>query len=130
MNGNNKIIDYLSKNLKIGIFARNKDGESALSICEALKNEEGTKTLQKYMEEYDTSKNKAQLLLEQLEREEKMGEESKDKKKAKKWRNKVNKISKAEGISVEEVEKRLAQEDVNKKNAAANQIILEAQKEK
>jgi len=59
MNGNNKIIDYLSKNLKIGIFTRNKNGESALSICEALNNEEGSKILQKYMEEYDTSKNKA-----------------------------------------------------------------------
>ena len=58
MNGNNKIIDYLSKNLKIGIFARNKNGESALSICETLNNDEGSKILQKYMEEYDTSKSK------------------------------------------------------------------------
>lgn len=130
MNGNNKIIDYLSKNLKIGIFARNKNGESALSICETLNNDEGSKILQKYMEEYDTSKSKAQLLLEQLEREEKAGEESKDKKKAKKWRNKVNKISKAEGISVEEVEKRLAAEAEETKNAAENQKKLEAQKEK
>ena len=59
INGNNKIIDYLSKNLKIDIFKRNKQGESALSICEALKNEEGTQILQKYMDEYDTSNAKA-----------------------------------------------------------------------
>ena len=37
-------------------------------------------------------------------------EVSKYKKKAKKWRNKINKISKAENIPVEEVEKRFAEE--------------------
>lgn len=30
MNGNNKILDYLTKNLKIDMFSRNKKGESAL----------------------------------------------------------------------------------------------------
>jgi len=34
MSSNNKMVDYISKNLKIGIFDRNKNGESALSICE------------------------------------------------------------------------------------------------
>lgn len=38
LNGNNKIITYIVKNLKIDIFERNKDGETALSICKSLKN--------------------------------------------------------------------------------------------
>jgi len=33
INGNNKILEYLAKNLKIDIFARNKDGETALTLC-------------------------------------------------------------------------------------------------
>jgi len=31
--GNNRILDYLMKNLQIDIFARNKDGDTAMSIC-------------------------------------------------------------------------------------------------
>jgi hypothetical protein len=50
-------------------------------------------------------------LLGELIQEDENTEESKAKKKQKKWRNKVNKIAKQEGISVEEVEKRLELED-------------------
>lgn len=41
INGNNKMIDYISKNVKIDIFGRNVNGETALNICIALKNAEG-----------------------------------------------------------------------------------------
>jgi ankyrin repeat protein len=44
--GNNKILDYIAKNLKIGIFERNKAGETALGICQSLNHEECTKTLE------------------------------------------------------------------------------------
>lgn len=49
-------------------------------------------------------------------KEEEHGEEAKAKRKQKKWRNKINKIAKAEGITTEEVEKRLAMEDELKKD--------------
>jgi hypothetical protein len=53
-----------------------------------------------------------QELLEDLTLEEKMQEKARLKKKEKKWRNKVNRIAKAEGIPVHEVERRLrAQEN-------------------
>jgi len=48
-------------------------------------------------------------------KEEEQGEEAKAKRKMKKWRNKINKIAKAEGISTEEVERRIAMEDELKK---------------
>jgi hypothetical protein len=44
-------------------------------------------------------------------------EEAKAKKKQKKWRNKVNKLAKQEGITVEEIEKRLEQEEADKQEA-------------
>lgn len=33
INGNNNILDYLAKNLKIELFERNEKGDTALSIC-------------------------------------------------------------------------------------------------
>lgn len=33
LNGNNNILDYLAKNLKIELFSRNEKGETPLSIC-------------------------------------------------------------------------------------------------
>ena len=31
---NNKILEYLMKNLEVDIFARNKNGDTAMTICE------------------------------------------------------------------------------------------------
>ena len=108
-------MDYLSKNLKIDIFERNKKGETALNICQTNKNSEGVEILEQFQQECDNSRNLANKLLDELENEEAKGEEAKAKRKEKKWRNKVNKIAKQEGISVEEVEKKLAMEDELKK---------------
>lgn len=108
-------MDYLSKNLKIDIFERNKKGETALNICQTNKNAEGVEILEQFQQECDNSRNLANKLLDELENEEAKGEEAKAKRKEKKWRNKVNKIAKQEGISVEEVEKKLAMEDELKK---------------
>ena len=99
------------------MFLRNNQGESALSICESLKNKDGAKILENYQMEFDQSKDVAKDLLDELTREEENDEEAKLKRKMKKWRNKVNKIAKTEGISVEEVEKRLNEEDKKKKEA-------------
>jgi ankyrin repeat protein len=38
LNENNNILDYLAKNSKIELFARNKKGETPLSIYQQLKN--------------------------------------------------------------------------------------------
>lgn len=76
---------------------------------------EGVKILDQYLKEYDQSKATAQDLLDELTKEDEHDEEAKLKKKLKKFRNKVNRIAKAEKISVEEVEKRLELENQNKK---------------
>jgi len=67
-------------------------------------------------------------LLNELENEEAHGEEAKAKRKQKKWRNKINKIAKQEGISAEEVEKKLAMEDELKKREEIR--LREEQEEK
>ena len=107
MNGNNKILDYLTKNLKTDMFSRNQKGESALSLADP----EGAKILEQYQMEYDQSGSTAQELLDELSREAEHDEEAQQKRKLKKWRNKVNKIAKTENISVEEVEKLLKLRD-------------------
>lgn len=76
------------------MFARNKSGETALSICQNLKNQEGVKTLEQYQQTYDKSDAIAKDLLDELNQEEENEEEAKNKKRQKKWRNKVNKIAK------------------------------------
>jgi len=77
LNGNNAILDYLSKNLKINIFERNQKGETALNICQLNKNADGTKILQQYTDEFDSSKNQAQQLLDEIEKEEAKTEKAK-----------------------------------------------------
>lgn len=114
LNGNNRILDYIAKNLKLDLLERNKNGDTALSICTAQKNTEGEEILQKYSAEYDTSKNLAADLLDQLEREEEKEEKAKAQRKLKKWRNKINKLAKQLNISPEEVEERLQKEEVEK----------------
>ena len=130
MNGNNKALNYLSKNLKINLFERNQSGETALNICSTLKNAEGAKILEQHAKEYDVSQAIAEKLLEQLGQEEEHDEEAKAKRKQKKWRNKVNKIAKQENISVEEVEKRLAEEEDRKKEEEAQRKRDEIAKQK
>lgn len=114
LNGNKKILDYIAKNLKIDLLERNKNGDTALSICTAQKNTEGEEILLKYSAEYDTSKNLAADLLSQLEREEEKEEKAKAQRKQKKWRNKINKLAKQLNISPEEVEERLEKEEQEK----------------
>ena len=123
-------MDYLSKNLKIDIFERNKKGETALNICQTNKNSEGVEILEQFQQECDNSRNLANKLLDELENEEAKGEEAKAKRKEKKWRNKVNKIAKQEGISVEEVEKKLAMEDELKKKEEVQARLDLEEKEK
>ena len=93
------------------MFKRNKEGDSILSISKSLNNHKGVEIINQLKSDYDKSKSIADELLGELIQEEENTEESKAKKKQKKWRNKINKIAKQEGISVEEVEKRLEQED-------------------
>jgi ankyrin repeat protein len=126
MNGNNKILDYLTKNLKTDMFSRNKKGESALSLA----NGDGAKILEQYQKEYDQSRLTAQDLLDELTKEEEHDEEAKLKRKQKKWRNKVNKIAKTENITVEEVEKRLEAQDRQRKEQEEQARLDEIEKEK
>ena len=103
-NGNNKILDYLSKNLKINIFDRNNQGETPLNICQSNKNSEGAKILEQYTDEYDSSKKQAEELLDEIQKEEEMTEEARAKRRQKKWRQKINKLAKQENKSPEEIE--------------------------
>lgn len=46
--GNTDILEYLIREMKLGIFERNNNGETALSIAQEKKNERAIKLLQKY----------------------------------------------------------------------------------
>lgn len=133
MNGNNKIIEYLGKNLDIEIFARNSKGETALNICSAAKNEKGIEILKQFQSDYDQSKSVADQLFEELNAETRKAEEDKAKKSAKRHRNKVNKIAKAEGKTIEQVEQELKEKEEQKKReeelAAKREAEAEARKE-
>jgi len=48
INSNNKIMDFIAKEGKIDIFGRNKDGETALSICQSNKNQKGVNLYEGY----------------------------------------------------------------------------------
>jgi ankyrin repeat protein len=117
INGSNKILEYIAKHLKVDIFDRNKSGETALSICKTIKNAEGEKILEKFSDEYDTSKNLAEDLLNQLDKEDQQDVKAKAQRKVKKYRNKINKLAKQLNISPEEVEERLKKEEEEKKEA-------------
>lgn len=117
INSNNAMIEFIVRTLKLDIFGRNKAGETALSICEMNNNQEGVDIFKKYLQSFDKSGDAADDLLKALEEEEEHDKEAKSKKKDKKWRNKINKIAKAEGISTDEVEKRLKEEAEQKKLA-------------
>ena len=69
INGNNQILDYLAKNLKIELFSRNEKGDTPLSICQQMKNQKGIEILQQYKDDYDKSKTFAENLLDELEHE-------------------------------------------------------------
>ena len=55
MYDNNQVLNYICKNLKINLFQRNKSEETALIICNKLKNAEGAKMIEEYLKEYDHS---------------------------------------------------------------------------
>lgn len=126
--GNNKILDYLAKNLKLDLFARNSKGETALNICHTAKNTAGVALLEDLQHTCDSSKGTADSLLSELAKEEEQAEKAKAQRKQKKWRTKINRLAKAEGITPEEVERRLEQEEDHKKQAAV--AAQKAQEEK
>ena len=128
--GNNKILDYLAKNLKLDLFARNNKGETALNICHTAKNQAGVVLLEKLQKTCDASKSTADSLLSELDREEEQAEKSKAQRKQKKWRTKINRLAKAEGITAEEVERRLEQEEETKKQAAVEAQKAQEEKER
>lgn len=134
LNGNNKILEYLGKNLDIEIFGRNSKGETPLNICTALKNEKGIEILKQFQQDYDKSASVADSLFEELNAAERKAEEDKVKKAAKRHRNKVNKIAKTENKTVEQVEKELKEKEEQKRKEeeekARREAELEIQKEK
>ena len=114
---------------KFNLFERNRNGETALNICQTLKNPEGVKCLEQYQVEYDKSRTQAEELLEELYKEEEHDEEARARRRQKKWRNKINKIAKAENITAEEVEERLQKEEERKKQEEAQKKREELQRE-
>jgi ankyrin repeat protein len=47
MNDNNTVLHHLVSYVKLDLFARNKNGETALNICQQKKNADGIKILEK-----------------------------------------------------------------------------------
>lgn len=105
LNSNNNILDYLTKNLRMDIFARNNQGETALFICQKAKNQKGVEILEKF-QQFDQSRDKTEDLLKELEDQERKDELAKQKKKEKKHRSKIQKLAKEQGVSVEELTKK------------------------
>jgi len=81
LNGCNQILDFLSKNLKIELFARNKAGETCLSICQQQQNARGVEIMGQLKADYDKSNVVSQELLNELMQEEENTEEARAKKK-------------------------------------------------
>lgn len=113
LNSQNAILEYLTKNLRMEIFARNNAGETALFICKSLKNQKGVEILEKY-QQYDQSRDKTEDLLKELEDQERKEELAKQKKKEKKHRSKIQKLAKEQGVSVEELTKKFEQEEAQR----------------
>ena len=93
LNSHNAIVEYLAKNLRMEIFSRNNAGETALFICKSLKNQKGVEILEKY-QQFDSSRDKTEDLLKELEDQERKEELAKQKKKEKKHRSKIQKLAK------------------------------------
>ena len=66
---NNKVVDYLVKNVTDEPFARNKSGETALNVCQRVGNDDGAKLLKEFQADYDKSADIADALLNELEAE-------------------------------------------------------------
>ena len=140
MYDNCKVLEYTAKNLKVDIFARNKAGETALSIAQSKNNTKAAELLTECSSELDTSKKLAESLINELEKEEEQNEEAQNKRKLKKWRNKINKLAKSLNITPEEVEERLkkeeeekvkkAEEDRRKEIERVKQAEIDEQKQK
>jgi len=48
MYGTNKILEYIAKKVDLNLLARNSKGETAIGICQQLKNKAGVKILEKF----------------------------------------------------------------------------------
>ena len=90
--GRNIILEYLLKNCKIDAFARNKAGNTALTICKKTKNVDGEKILCQVKDKADEATDE---LLAQFLAEEEKAKADATKKLEKKQRKKANRIAKA-----------------------------------
>jgi len=66
LNGCNKILEWLAKNLKVELFMRNKAGDSILSICQQQSNQKGVDIINQFKANYDKSNIVAEELLGEL----------------------------------------------------------------
>ncbi len=66
--GNNKALEWITKNVKVDVFARNAKGETVMSIAKEKNNEEAIKTLTPILEN-DESKTAIESLLNEMEQE-------------------------------------------------------------
>lgn len=110
--GNNEAIDFFYINShKLNVFERNHKGETPLSIAQEKKDQRSMRLLEQYAQKYgdQTKQNTDQLLNDLLEEEEKE-KLKKAKNKEKNRRQKIKQLATKEGVSVEEMEQKLAKE--------------------
>ena len=101
-----EIVEYLFNNLKIDVFARNKNGHTPLTLCEESQYND-TKRLniiKEVQKIFDNTAQEADDLVAQLEAEQNKEERAKQKKKDKKHRSKLLKLAEKKGCTVEELE--------------------------
>ncbi|CDW79057.1 ankyrin repeat domain-containing [Stylonychia lemnae] len=139
---NNEVLEYLLKNSQtMNVFERNQKGETPLSIVQERKDDKAQKAM-RLLEEYaqwygDQTKEKTDQLLNDLLEEENKEKQKKAKNKEKNKRQKIRQLAQKEGVSYEEMEKKLGeekeqkkQEEERKKKEDDERALIEAEEER
>ena len=100
------VFEYLFKNLKVDVFARNGAGHTPLTLCEASpwKSERRIACIEEVQSLYDESAKKTDELLDELVAEEDKKERATQKRKEKKHRSKLLKLAEKHGCTVDQLE--------------------------
>ena len=103
------LLDHWPSNVPLDIALRNKKGETVFSIANDLKDKKSLDVLKRFEGKFnDQTEKTTRDILEELMEEEKKKEIDKQKTKEKKKRHKLNHLATKEGVSLQEIEERLA----------------------
>ena len=124
------VLEYVLKNARLDIFARNNEGDTALTLCQSVGNSEGVTIINQCQDCLDDSAKKTDELMAELVNEDEKNERIRQRKKEKKQRSKLQKLADAENCSIEELQE-IWKEREQKKIAAEKEqerLALEAER--